>query len=74
MKSRGQRSTGDSRRAVAIAAAFQSITLLAQDSGAMPRDEALKADPAKAYQENKLGEPPAPAEEKKHDTMTKESA
>ena len=36
--------------------------------------EALKADPAKFYKENKLGEPPAPVEEKKHDAATKESA
>jgi len=35
---------------------------------------ALKADPAKFYEENKLGEPPAPVEEKKPDTGTKESA
>ena len=36
--------------------------------------EALKADPAKFYEENELGEPPAPVEEKKHDTATQESA
>jgi len=29
--------------------------------------EALKADPAKFYEENKLGEPPAPVEEKQQD-------
>ncbi|MEO8043865.1 MAG: NAD(P)-dependent oxidoreductase [Spartobacteria bacterium] len=36
--------------------------------------EALKADPAKFYKENDLGEPPAPVEEKKHDAATQESA
>ena len=36
--------------------------------------EALKADPAKFYKENNLGEPPAPVEEKKHDAAPQESA
>ncbi len=35
---------------------------------------ALKADPAKFYEENKLGQPPAPVEEQKHAAPTQESA
>ena len=36
--------------------------------------EALKADPANFYKQNKLGEPPAPVEEEKHESATRESA
>ena len=35
---------------------------------------ALKADPTKFYEENKLGQPPAPVEEQKDAAPTKESA
>jgi len=54
-------------------------TLLAWEPQRSLRDtipkmvEALKADPAKFYEENKLGEPPVPVEEKKHNAA-KESA